>query len=197
MSTTRPEQSEPPAGRHTLVRRWLARGGRWLAGILLVIGTISGVMAIVAEWCGAEVTWGGSSIAAGVGFGEGYYTSFSWSPDMPGAVAKVIAPGWSARAGGPLTPTAYRLPGGGTRDSVHLGGFVWARQRLSALGAVHTIVYVQLPCWMVAVPGACVLPWWVITLYRRRKRVQAGRCRQCGYDLRATPERCPECGTRV
>jgi hypothetical protein len=56
--------------------------------------------------------------------------------------------------------------------------------------------------WMVAVPywafaGVLVGP--AVARARRavrhRRDVAQGLCPSCGYDLRATPERCPECGT--
>jgi hypothetical protein len=56
----------------------------------------------------------------------------------------------------------------------------------------------RLPCWWTCMLSGVALAVWTVVLSRRRwqrwRRRTRGLCVECGYDLRATPERCPECG---
>lgn len=57
---------------------------------------------------------------------------------------------------------------------------------------------VLVPFWMLATVFAMLPAAHAAILVRRRRRRRRaadGRCVRCGYDLRASPERCPECGT--
>lgn len=62
-------------------------------------------------------------------------------------------------------------------------------------------VNIQLPFWMLAAITAFLPVMWTIALVSRRqqrRRLQRfGLCPRCGYDLRASTDRCPECGTAV
>jgi hypothetical protein len=50
------------------------------------------------------------------------------------------------------------------------------------------------PFWISYIVTALSVGWTLsrVRLFERREAM--GQCAQCGYDLRATPDRCPECG---
>jgi len=52
----------------------------------------------------------------------------------------------------------------------------------------------SIPDWLTAAVPIIAPARKVFVKRRRRKRLLRGVCPMCGYDLRATPARCPECG---
>jgi hypothetical protein len=48
--------------------------------------------------------------------------------------------------------------------------------------------------WLPALLTAVLPAAWLIRFRQARRALRRGLCPTCGYDLRASPERCPECG---
>jgi hypothetical protein len=66
-------------------------------------------------------------------------------------------------------------------------GFDWTREKQPGWAYFRLVI----PLWELAVVFAILPILWM----RSRRRFMPGLCPSCGYDLRATPDRCPECGT--
>ena len=87
------------------------------------------------------------------------------------------------------TSAAPQARGNGTDR--HFCGF-WFQSMDTALGRTTVVV---LRAWFLLLLTALYPIAWMRNLFIALRQPKAGCCSSCGYDLRATPGRCPECGT--
>jgi hypothetical protein len=66
--------------------------------------------------------------------------------------------------------------------------------RVGHFGSGISWAFLALPHWLLILLTIPLPAWWTTTTLRDRRRAREGHCVRCGYDLRASPERCPECG---
>jgi hypothetical protein len=135
------------------------------AGLSLMLCVAITVVWARSYWCSDEITYRGQTQAIKFRSYEGNFY-FIESRFM------VVLPGWTH-----IFNSRYHPAESGWVDQADL---TWRAPFFSLF------VWSALPAyWRFGLP-------WVAARQGRRRR---GCCPTCGYDLRATPERCPECGT--
>ena len=95
-------------------------------------------------------------------------------------------PTWAFRRSPPSRPPWW----------THLGFHYLREVGLDSWWLMKNNWAVVVPYWSLAgLTFALPAAWGLWSLKRRRAaRVRDGLCARCGYDLRGTPDRCPECG---
>jgi hypothetical protein len=161
-------------------RRWLFRG---LAAVSFVL-----FVPTIYAW-----------VRSGAGFDGYYMTQSSQSPRLISIESSdgllqistgVLTAPWPMPSTGWEAPRPHSL-----RASGRVLGFYISRTA-NISGVVSDWTIVSFPYWFLAAlffatPASGAVRW----QRKRRAKRTVGKCSGCGYDLRATPERCPECGT--
>ena len=145
-----------------------------------------------------EHEWRRETLVVG---GDGFYVSHQWFFfDNPGH-ARRYAAGLGATSGfshetsppqkNPYSRTFWNRLGFGMVPGA-------LRSDGSSDGACRYVFsHAHVPYWFVVVVSALPSCLWLARAHARRvraRRARLGKCARCGYDLRATPDRCPECG---
>jgi hypothetical protein len=120
----------------------------------------------------------------------GTSTYFSYSSTGPATPPDPAAHwGWGRLGPGHTGSDAVPVASGWDRIGFHRYETGWSASFVDEQEAG-----VAVPAWLPVVAFALPPLAWVVPRVRRRQRLRTGLCPACGYDLRASPDRCPECG---
>lgn len=78
-----------------------------------------------------------------------------------------------------------------------IAGFGFSRMKWHSFQTGQSGVdrFASVPFWFIAFISILPPARWYLGRRREGRTCRAGLCPGCGYDLRATPDRCPECGS--
>ena len=130
-------------------------------------------------WCSARTAL--ASIDGGIAVLRGYGTGMETAPAERGYLSR--------------TPDEVRFALAMTTMAARQHNWsTWRFAYAHDAGPTGGTRLLFIPYWAPALVTAFLSAWCSVRAYRRRQRLRAGLCPSCGYDLRATPGRCPECG---
>ncbi len=125
-----------------------------------------------------------------------------WGASYPAFGYSIGTHGFIVRHGGVIWSRGenWKKPAplqGWHRVGTELGRYTrWLPSRTVLWGRVHRYIPFWIPTTFFAITTSSVYLLPFHRNRRRRKRKKLGLCLRCGYVLRASKERCPECGER-